>query len=180
MRSTGEVMGVAPTFPVAFAKSQIAAGTILPDTGRVFLSVSDRHKDLAPEVARQLLDLGYEIISTAGTAACLEASGIPIERVKKIKEGHPNLLDHLIDNRIALVLNTPSGKGARTDEGKIRAAAVQQGVPCITTMQAALAVIRGIQAQREQPMTVQAIQERTDPTAWLGKTGNADAMTTAK
>jgi carbamoyl-phosphate synthase large subunit len=160
MRSTGEVMGIAETFPVAFAKSQIAAGTILPDSGRVFVSVQDRHKDQAVKLAEQLCELGYEIISTSGTANRLEAAGISVERVKKIKEGHPNLLDHLIDHNVAMIFNTPSGKGARTDEGRIRAASVQHGVPCITTMQAALAAVGAIGALRDEPLHVQSLQER--------------------
>jgi carbamoyl-phosphate synthase large subunit len=180
MRSTGEVMGVAPTFPVAFAKSQIAASTILPDSGRVFLSVADRHKEEAVGVARILLDLGFEILSTSGTAVRMTQAGIDVQRVKKIKEGHPNLLDHLIDHRVALVLNTPSGKGARTDEGRIRAAAVQHGVPCITTIQAAWAVVHGMQAQRQQPMTVQAIQDRMGARAALRDRENSNAVTTPK
>jgi carbamoyl-phosphate synthase large subunit len=160
MRSTGEVMGVAPTFPIAFAKSQIAAGTILPDSGRVFVSVGDRHKDQAIALAKQLRKLGYDILATSGTAARLEQANIPVERVKKIKEGHPNLLDHLIDGRVAMIFNTPRGKGARTDEGRIRAAAVQHGVPCITTIHAAQAAVRAIEALRQQPLEVQPLQDR--------------------
>jgi carbamoyl-phosphate synthase large subunit len=90
----------------------------------------------------------------------LEQQGIPVERVKKIKEGHPNVLDHLIDDRVAFILNTPSGKGARTDEGRIRATAVQHGVPCITTIQASEAVVRAIEALRHDELTVQALQDR--------------------
>ena len=159
MRSTGEVMGAGPTFPIAFAKSQIAAGTIIPDAGQIFLSVADRHKSASVELAKRLIELGYSILSTSGTAKVLEEAGVEVERVKKIKEGHPNLLDHLIDQRVAMIFNTPKGKGARTDEGKIRAAAVQTGVPCITTLQAAKAVVRGIAAMRDQPLEVRALQD---------------------
>jgi carbamoyl-phosphate synthase large subunit len=164
MRSTGEVMGVATTFPIAFAKSQLAAGTILPESGRVFISVTDRHKGLAVALARRLRELGYEILSTAGTAAELEKAQIAVERVKKIKEGHPNLLDHLIDGRVAMIFNTPRGKGARTDEGRIRAAAVQHGVPCMTTIQAAQAAVCALEALREHPLDVQPLQERLQAT----------------
>jgi carbamoyl-phosphate synthase large subunit len=90
----------------------------------------------------------------------LEAAEIPTRRVKKISEGHPNLLDFLTDGEVALVMNTPRGKGARTDEGKIRAAAVQAGVPCLTTIEAATAAVRAMEALREEEMQVQALQDR--------------------
>ena len=160
MRSTGEVMGISERFSIAFAKSQFAAGVHLPASGRVFISVADRHKQHAENLSRRLQAMGYDIIATSGTAKRLETAGIRVERVKKIAEGHPNLLDHLIDGNIALVLNTPKGKGARTDEGRIRAATVQYGVPCITTIQAAEAAVMAMEALREEEMTVQAIQDR--------------------
>ena len=160
MRSTGEVMGISDSFPIAFAKSQLAAGIILPESGRIFISVVNRHKPLAVSLAARLVNLGYEIISTSGTAKMIEEAGIEVTRVKKIKEGHPNLLDHLIDENVALILNTPSGKGARTDEGRIRASAVQHGVPCITTIQAAEAAVQAIEALQEGEMHVMALQDR--------------------
>jgi len=160
MRSTGEVMGVSERFSIAFAKAQLAAGVILPETGKIFISVSKRHKDQTPDLARRLIAMGYEVIATSGTADRLAEAGLEVERVKKIKEGHPNLLDHLIDGNVALILNTPSGKGARTDEGRIRAAAVQAGVPCITTIQAAQAAVKAMEAMREEGMDVQALQDR--------------------
>ncbi|MGI9428540.1 MAG: carbamoyl-phosphate synthase large subunit [Bythopirellula sp.] len=160
MRSTGEVMGISPNFPIAFAKSQLAAGTVLPTEGNIFLSVANQHKPAAVELAHQLVDLGYGIISTGGTAAVLDAAGVSSTPVKKIKEGHPNLLDFLADGNVALVMNTPSGKGPRTDEGKIRAAAVQAGVPCLTTLEAATSAAQAMAALREEPMQVEALQER--------------------
>ncbi|MEM8677790.1 MAG: carbamoyl phosphate synthase large subunit, partial [Planctomycetota bacterium] len=160
MRSTGEVMGISDRFPIAFAKSQLAAGIILPDHGRIFLSVSNRHKPHAVKLARRLVNLGYEIIATSGTAKAIQEAGIEVERVKKIAEGHPNLLDHLIDENVSLILNTPNGKGARTDEGRIRASAVQHGVPCITTIQAAEAAVQAIEALRKESMNVVPIQAR--------------------
>ena len=135
-------------------------GIVLPDEGRIFLSVSNRHKIHAAKLAQRLVKLGYEIIATSGTAKAIQAEGIPVERVKKIKEGHPNLLDHLIDGNVALILNTPNGKGARTDEGRIRASAVQHGVPCITTIQAAEAAVQAIEALRNEEMNVMPIQDR--------------------
>jgi carbamoyl-phosphate synthase large subunit len=161
MRSTGEVMGVSDCFSIAFAKSQIAAGILLPETGRIFLSVaSQQAKEMMVEYARRLVQLGFELIATSGTARSLAAAGIPVEVVKKLQEGHPNLIDHLIDGRVQLIFNTPRGKGARTDEGRIRAASVQYGVPCITTLPAAEACIRAMEAMRTEPLSVQAIQDR--------------------
>lgn len=160
MKSTGEVMGISERFSIAFAKGQLAAGTVLPTEGKIFVSVSKRHKDAAVDLARRLVALGHEIVATEGTAQRLEEAGLVVTRVKKLSEGRPNLLDYMNDGAITLVLNTPSGKGARTDEGKIRAAAVQLGVPCITTIQAAEAAVKAMEALREEEMTVQALQDR--------------------
>ena len=160
MRSTGEVMGISPDFPTAFAKSQLAAGVILPESGRIFISVRGPHKERAVQVARQLQEMGYDIIATAGTARVIEEAGIPVESVKKLKEGSPNLIDHMKNEAVDLIINTPNGKGARTDEGKIRAASVQAGIPCITTIQAAEAAVEALQSLRKQPMEVQPLQER--------------------
>ncbi len=160
MRSTGEVMGVSPDFPIAFAKSQLAAGVVLPSQGRVFVSVSTIHKDRAVAVAEKLHRMGYEILATEGTALRIEQAGIPVEHVKKIVEGHPNLIDHMKNEAVDLILNTPNGKGARTDEGRIRATAVQHGIPCITTIQAAEAAVEALQALREREMEVESLQER--------------------
>jgi carbamoyl-phosphate synthase large subunit len=160
MRSTGEVMGISERFSMAFAKSQLAAGTVLPRDGNVFVSVAERGKPAIVELARRLHDIGYSLLATDGTAKVLEAASLPTRRVKKISEGHPNLLDFLTDGEVALVMNTPRGKGARTDEGKIRAAAVQAGVPCLTTIEAATAAVRAMEALRVEEMQVQALQDR--------------------
>jgi carbamoyl-phosphate synthase large subunit len=160
MRSTGEVMGISPRFSMAFAKSQLAAGTVLPREGNVFLSVADRNKPQVVEIGRRLHEMGYSILATEGTAKLLAAEGIPSREVRKIREGHPNLLDFLANGDVALVMNTPRGKGARTDEGKIRAATVQAGVPCLTTMEAATAAIAAMEALREEEMEVEALQDR--------------------
>ncbi|HUE69476.1 MAG TPA: carbamoyl-phosphate synthase large subunit [Pirellulaceae bacterium] len=166
MRSTGEVMGVSERFSIAFAKAQLAAGVVLPEKpSKIFLSVARRHKEAIVDLGRRLTAMGHELISTEGTAQRLEEAGIAVQRVKKIAEGRPNVLDYMNDGNIALVLNTPSGKGARTDEGRIRAAAVQLGIPCITTLQAAEAAVKAMEALRDEEMTVQAIQERF-PRAW--------------
>jgi carbamoyl-phosphate synthase large subunit len=111
-------------------------------------------------LASRLTALGFSLLCTSGTASALEAAGVSVRRVKKLQEGSPNLLDYFADGEVALVVNTPSGKGARTDEGKIRAAAVQAGVPCVTTMEAATAAVKAIEALREEEMQVQSLQER--------------------
>ena len=161
MRSTGEVMGVSDNFSLAFAKGQLAAGTVLPETGRIFLSVASQSaKKSMVDLARRLVKLGFELIATSGTAEALSQAGIEVEAVKKLQEGHPNLIDHLIDGRVQLIFNTPRGKGARTDEGRIRAASVLYGVPCITTLAAAEACVRAMEALRSEPMKVQAMQDR--------------------
>jgi carbamoyl-phosphate synthase large subunit len=164
MRSTGEVMGISERFSLAFAKSQLAAGVVLPKEGTIFISVSKRHKQDVVNLAARLSKLGYILIATEGTARCLADAGVNVETVKKLAEGHPNLLDYLIDERVSLIINTPSGKGARTDEGRIRAAAVQSGVPCITTIQAAEAAVVAMEALREVDLTVQALQDRFSDT----------------
>jgi len=160
MRSTGEVMGSSERFSIAFAKSQLGAGIILPKEGNIFLSVTQRHKEIIKDLALRLHEMGYSLMATEGTAASIEEVGIPVQRVKKIAEGHPNLIDHLIDGEVALAMNTPNGKGARTDEGKIRAAAVQYGVPCITTIQAAEAAVKAMEALCVEEMNVVALQDR--------------------
>jgi len=160
MKSTGEVMGISERFSIAFAKSQLAAGTVLPASGKIFISVAERSKGQIVELARRLEAMGYELLTTRGTGLRLEEAGIKVQRLKKINEGHPNVLDYIRDGVLRLVVNTPSGKGARTDEGYIRATAVAHGVPCITTIQAADAAVRAMEAMRGEAMTVQAVQDR--------------------
>jgi carbamoyl-phosphate synthase large subunit len=153
------VMGISERFSMAFAKSQLAAGTVLPQEGQIFVSVADRHKAAVVELARKLAGLGFTLLATSGTAGALEAAGIACRRIKKIQEGPPNLLDMMNAGEVALVMNTPSGKGARTDEGRIRAAAVQHGVPCLTTIEAARAAFKAIEVLREEVMDVRAMQD---------------------
>jgi carbamoyl-phosphate synthase large subunit len=160
MRSTGEVMGISERFSIAFAKSQLASGVLLPKSGNIFVSVTKRHKEVIVPLAQRLVELGFSLLATEGTARSLEEHGIPVQRLKKLAEGHPNLIDYMIDGRVNLVMNTPSGKGARTDEGRIRAAAVQHGVPCITTIQAAEAAVKAMEALRGEEMEVEALQDR--------------------
>jgi carbamoyl-phosphate synthase large subunit len=160
MLSTGEVMGIDDDFPMAFAKSQMAASSDLPLTGTVFISVSERDKHGVLPVARKLKELGFRLVATAGTARMLAETSIDADLVRKVHEGRPNLLDLIANDAIALVINTPSGKGARSDEGRIRAAATAHGVPCITTLAAARAAVQAIEALRNRELKVTALQDR--------------------
>ena len=159
MRSTGEVMGIDKTLAMAFAKSQLAASAPLPATGTIFISVAGDDKPEAATIAKQFAAMGYKLIATRGTAAHFRANGIPVEDVPKIQEGRPNLLDYMKNGQVQLIINTPSGKGSRTDEGKIRAAAVAHRVTCITTLSAAHAAVDGCKAVREQELTVTPLQD---------------------
>jgi len=160
MRSTGEVMGIDNDFAMAFAKSQIAAGSDLPLEGTIFVSVADQHKPAIVPIAKRLVELGYKLVCTAGTARVLEANGVECRRIRKVQEGRPNVLDMLANDEIALIVNTPSGKGARTDEGRIRAAATARGVPVITTISAARVAVMAIEALRRGKIEVSALQDR--------------------
>lgn len=160
MKSTGEVMGTSDRFSIAFAKSQLAAGVLLPTSGTIFLSVSSRHKIRIVPVAQKLHALGFKLLATTGTATALEAADIPVTRIKKLAEGQPNLIDYLKNGEVDLIINTPMGKGGRTDEGKIRASAVQLGVSCITTIQAAEAAVLAMESEPELQLEVLALQDR--------------------
>ena len=122
MKSTGEVMGISDKFSLAFAKSQIAAGVTLPTEGKIFISLSSRHKESAVSLGRDLTGLGFELLATSGTASRLESEGVQVTRVRKLAEGHPNLIDYLKNEDVVLIMNTPSGKGAsdgrRKDSGR--------------------------------------------------------------
>jgi len=149
MKSTGEVMGIDTDFGRAFAKAQMAAGQSLPAKGKIFLSVSDADKRDAVQLAKQLTKLGFIIVTTEGTQKTLARHGIKTERVKKISEGRPNMLDLVKNGDITLVINTPTGKGHHTDEAKIRTAMVSHNIPCITTIAGAQAAVTGIESMRE-------------------------------
>ncbi len=160
MRSTGEVMGISDDFAIAFTKSQIAAGTVLPTEGNVFLSIAARQRQGIDCLAKQLHDMGYKLLATTGTALEIEKAGIPVTRIKKLAEGNPNLIDYLKNDDVSLIINTPNGKGARTDEGRIRAASVQYGVPCITTLSAGRVAVEAMKASRNKVVDVLSLQER--------------------
>jgi carbamoyl-phosphate synthase large subunit len=163
MRSTGEVMGIDDSFPVAFAKSQMAANSMLPEKGKIFISVADRDKFEVLPIARALVELGFTLISTRGTARALREAGIAVIEVPKVQEGRPNLIDFMKNHEISLVINTPSGQGARTDEGRIRASAVLHGVTCMTTLAAAQAAVVACSETRGRPLTVTPLQDRYAP-----------------
>jgi carbamoyl-phosphate synthase large subunit len=159
MRSTGEVMGVAADFPAAFAKAQAAAGARLPTGGTVFLSVTDSDKAAAVGIAAQLHDLGFRIAATRGTATAVSRMGIPVERLNKIGDGSPHVVDWIEGGDVGLVINTPTGTAARSDGYEIRRAAVARGIPCITTMSGGMAAARAIAAARAGAPPVVSLQE---------------------
>jgi carbamoyl-phosphate synthase large subunit len=159
MRSTGEVMGIDRDFAAAFAKSQLAALSRLPSQGTVFISVAERDRQAVVPIGRCLASMGFLLIGTGGTAGALRQHGIEISTIHKIREGRPNLLDHLANGAIDLIVNTPSGKGARTDEGRIRANAVSHGVPCITTIAAARAAVAAMLRLKKGNLQVYALQD---------------------
>jgi len=158
MKSTGEVMGVADNFGEAFAKAQLAAGQKLPIEGRVFISVTDHDKLHVAEVARKFVDMGFKLVATAGTADVIEEAGMTVERVYKVKEGRPNVVDLIKGERIQLIVNTPQGPDPFFDEKAIRRAAVTARIPTITTLSAARAAAEGIAALQRGEVNVQALQ----------------------
>ena len=163
MKSTGEVMGIDASFGPAFAKSQAASYGSLPTSGRVFVSVADRDKRAMVFPVRRLADLGFEVLATGGTADVLRRHGIATTGVRKHFEGAPGdetVLDLILDGRIDLIVNTPYGNsGPRIDGYEIRSAAVARGIPCITTVQAAAAVVQGIEAMRGDGIGVRSLQD---------------------
>jgi carbamoyl-phosphate synthase large subunit len=150
MHSTGEVMGIGNTFGEAYAKAMMGAGLSLPLAGTAFLSVNDADKGAAVLLARKLVRLGFEVVATVGTAARLVEVGMEIEPVFKVNEGRPNVVDHIKRGGISLVINTPLGRASHYDEQAIRRAALQYGVPCVTTMTGAQALVEAIAARRAQ------------------------------
>ncbi len=159
MKSTGEVMGVADNFGEAFAKAQLAAGQKLPTQGCVFISVTDHDKPQVADVARKFVDMGFKLVATAGTADVIEAAGMACDRVYKVKEGRPNVVDLIKGDRIQLVVNTPEGADPFFDEKAIRRAAVTARIPTITTLAAARAAAEGIAALQRGEVNVRALQQ---------------------
>ncbi len=159
MRSTGEVMGLDADLGIAYAKAQMAAGSPLPLKGKIFLSVAAPHKAEVAEVAQLFLNLGFELVATSGTASVLEKAGLKVQRVLKVLEGRPNIVDHLKNKEIQMVINTPSGAAPREDEVKIRTTAVMTGTPIMTTLSGARAVAMGIEALQKSGFKVRTVQE---------------------
>jgi carbamoyl-phosphate synthase large subunit len=178
MRSTGEVMGIAADFPAAFAKAQAAAGAKLPDRGTAFLTVADGDKAAAIGLGTMLHDLGFRIIATRGTAQALQRMSIPATPINKLQDGSPHVVDWIERGDVELVINTPSGSGARSDGYEIRAAAVARGIPCITTISGAMAAVRAITAGRRGEPGVISLQDlhRDDD---LGDAAPSPATTSA-
>jgi carbamoyl-phosphate synthase large subunit len=176
MKSTGEVMGVAADYPAAFGKAQAAAGAELPASGTVFISVTDGDKSSATQLAASLHDLGFAVLATGGTAQAIRRMGVPVERIKKLTEGSPNVVERIEAGEVDLVINTPTGSGARADGYEIRRAAIARGIPCITTMSGASAAQRAIRAKRDgddEPIPLQELHA-TSP-ARDGARGEATA-----
>ncbi|MEM6796178.1 MAG: carbamoyl-phosphate synthase large subunit, partial [Acidobacteriota bacterium] len=159
MKSTGEVMGADDSFGAAFAKAWIGAGHKLPAGGRAFVSVHDRDKRALIAVAKRLVRQGFSLLATQGTADFLEKSGIAVERVAKVHEGHPNVVDVMINQGIDLVVNTPWGRESHVDDAVIRTTALRYDIPCITTLSGAMAAVEGIAALERGDLQVRSLQD---------------------
>jgi len=159
MRSTGEVMGVGETFGEAFAKAQLAAGTPIPDSGALFISVNDRDKPSAAAVAKKFREFGFELFATRGTAAALKAEGLPVKTVFKVNEGRPNAVDLIKAGKLSLIIYTTTGSHSFPDEQTIRRNAVTYRTPCITTMSGAKAAVEAIASRRANPVRVWSLQD---------------------
>ncbi|MBL8823885.1 MAG: carbamoyl-phosphate synthase large subunit [Planctomycetia bacterium] len=160
MKSTGEVMGIDEDFAVAFAKTQLASNNPLPKNGLIFISVADRDKEVAVPIGKRFVELGYDLVATMGTMRALHAAGVKCREINKISTGRPNLLDLLENDQVALIINTPSSRISRSDERKIRSAAVTRGVTCITTISAAQAAVAACSALQGSTVKVKSLQER--------------------
>ncbi|MGC6507160.1 MAG: carbamoyl-phosphate synthase large subunit [Myxococcota bacterium] len=158
MRSTGEVMGVGRSFGEAYAKALIAAGQKIPNSGGIFLSIRNEDKSTIPEIAGPLYSMGFKLYATSGTYNAITALGIPCQRVNKVKEGRPDIVDHVRNGQIQLMINTPLGKKSLHDEAAMRLAGLKFGIPCITTIRAATAVVSAIRAIRADELRVVKLQ----------------------
>ena len=175
MRSTGEVMGISTSYGQAFAKAQLAAGQKLPSSGTVFISVNDRDKRQLGTIGKELVSLGFKIVATRGTASALHATGVPCDEVYKVNEGRPNIVDLIKTSKVHLVINTPLGRESFYDEKSIRRAAIRYNIPCITTLSAAHAAVRGIHALIELKREVSCLQDlHNSRVAASGNPGTGD------
>ena len=159
MRSTGEVMGWAPDFGMAYAKAEIAAGDALPTEGTVFLSTHDRDKPALIPVAQRLIALGFDLIATSGTAQTLSAAGLSVTPVLKVHEGRPNIEDQIRSGGVQLVINTPIGRQAAHDDRYLRRAALDYSVPTVTTLAGARSAVEGIEALQSKSIEIHALQD---------------------
>ncbi|MEM9798851.1 MAG: carbamoyl-phosphate synthase large subunit, partial [Planctomycetota bacterium] len=159
MRSTGEVMGIDPDLGFAFAKAYEAAGMRLPHRGRVLITVKHGDKRAIVSEARALSQLGYELVATGGTWRGLRSAGLPVERINKLHEGRPHIVDAIKNGEIDMVFNTPSGLASRHDDTYIRSTSITQGIPCVTTMSGIRAVVSALEALHRGPITVRSLQE---------------------
>jgi carbamoyl-phosphate synthase large subunit len=159
MKSTGEVMGGADGFGLAFGKAMMGAGQRLPEGGCVFISLNDSDKKNVLPIARDLAQLGFSLAATRGTAAFLSANGLEVEVMYKVNEGRPNVADHIVNRRIHMVVNTPLGRESFFDERSVRRAATMAAVPCITTLTGATAAVSAIRALRQQALSVRSLQD---------------------
>ena len=170
MRSTGEVMGIARNFGQAFAKAQLAAGARLPRTGTIFISVNDHDKKHISSLAAEMVSLGFRVIATRGTLSALQSAGVPAEAVYKVNEGRPNIVDLIKTGKVDLLINTPLGRESFYDEKSIRRAAIRHNIPCVTTISAARAAVRGLRSQSEDSFEVAALQDLHKRAATQGQT----------
>ncbi len=178
MKSTGEVMGIDDSMPVAFAKAQMGASSTLPLRGTVFISVANRDKEAVLPIARGFSQLGYTLIATTRHwAKFLRDCGVPVDDVPKLAEGRPNLIDKLKNGEVSLVINTPTGRGSSTDEAKIALEAVANRVTAITTLSAAQAAMEACRALKQHELTVRALQDRF-PARRIPPAGAAGATVT--
>jgi len=159
MKSTGEVMGVGPTFGEAFLKAQMGAGSVLPSSGKVFISVNDRDKAGIVVVARRLHACGFTLVATDGTRTHLESNGVPAEKILKIHEGRPHVEDAIRSREVVLVVNSPLDEQSQHDDLHVRRAAIMNGVPYTTTLSGAEAATAGIEASLSTPLSVKALQD---------------------
>src|SRR6267378_2410328 len=159
MKSTGEVMGVDETFGKAYVKAQISAGSVLPKSGVAFISVNQHDKNFISKVAADLVEVGFKIIATRGTARVLRNSGVRAETVYKVNEGRPHIVDYIKSGKVDLIINTPLGRESFFDEKAIRRAAIHHHVPCITTIPGAAAAVNGIRALQRESLNVRTLQE---------------------
>jgi carbamoyl-phosphate synthase large subunit len=161
MRSTGEVMGFDDSFGMAFAKAQVSAGNVLPEKpGQLIVTVNDRDKGTVTPILRRFADLGFKILATKGTQEYLKRLGVPAERIYKVHEGRPHIVDHIVSGDVRLLINTPLGKKSQYDDYAIRRAAIMYRTPYLTTMSATSAACDALIALKSRDRSVRTVQER--------------------